>query len=98
MKRLIAVLVLSLIVKAPLIVPAGTDRGKAAAVYDVDDIYGADADTVALKDALSKAIRAGISAERATDFIREAARSERSPAQAAEYMKAVLQGLRVSPH
>jgi len=87
MKIMKAILALFIILGIPLSASAGSDREAASVVSAVDDIYGDKGGTEELKIALSEAIDAGMPSEAVETFVREAARSERGPGEAAEYIR-----------
>lgn len=87
MKIMKAILALFIILEIPLAASAGSDREAASVASSVDDIYGDRGGTEELKIALSEAVDAGMPSDAVETFVREAARSERDPGEAAEYIR-----------
>jgi hypothetical protein len=87
MKIIKAILVLFIILWIPLAASAGSEREAASVASSVDDIYGDIWGTEELKIALSEAVDAGMPSDAVETFVREAARSERDPVEAAEYIR-----------
>ena len=90
MKTFNTILLLFIILGVPIALSAGSAREAASVVSAVDDIYGDRRGTEELKIALSEAVDAGIPSEAVEGFVREAARSERDPGEAAEYIRTAL--------